>query len=77
MVMWRIKSCPRCGGDIYVDIEGDILFDHCLQCSYMSPSKDAPCPRCGSGLHIDPDKWENYLYCDICGYSTRLHKVAK
>lgn len=76
MVMWRIKSCPRCGGDIYVDIEGDVIFDHCLQCSYMSLNKDAPCPKCGFGMYAGSDKGKKYLHCGHCGYSTSLNKVA-
>lgn len=35
MVMWKIKSCPRCGGDMFLDIDIDACFDHCLQCGYL------------------------------------------
>ena len=35
MVMWRLKSCPRCGGDIYLDSDQYGWYEHCLQCGYM------------------------------------------
>lgn len=30
-MMFILKSCPRCSGDLYVDLEGEI---GCLQCGY-------------------------------------------
>ena len=27
--MWRLKGCPRCGGDLNVT-----TTEHCLQCGY-------------------------------------------
>ena len=35
MVMWKSKKCPKCGGDMYIDVDEDVWFDHCLQCGYM------------------------------------------
>jgi hypothetical protein len=34
MATWKIKSCPRCGGDLFVysDLEG--WYEECLQCAY-------------------------------------------
>ena len=34
MVRWRPKSCPRCGGDIFIDRGLDNWYEQCLQCSY-------------------------------------------
>ena len=33
MVMWRLKSCPRCGGDMFIGRD-DFWFQQCIQCSY-------------------------------------------
>ena len=77
MVMWRIRSCPKCGGDIYVDVDGDVLLDHCLQCSYISPRLSEPCPKCGFGMYSDSDEGRKYSYCSNCGYTTKLHKVTE
>jgi hypothetical protein len=38
MVMWRIKSCPRCGGDMFIGKE-DKWFQQCIQCSHRAELK--------------------------------------
>lgn len=39
MVRWRVKSCPRCGGDIFIDRGLDGWYEQCLQCSYRAELK--------------------------------------
>ncbi len=40
MVMWKMKSCPRCGkGDIYIYKEENGWYEQCLQCSYRRELK--------------------------------------
>ncbi|MFC1941363.1 hypothetical protein ACFLWL_03060 [Chloroflexota bacterium] len=39
MVMWKLKSCPRCGGDMFIDRRLDNWYEQCLQCSYRSDLK--------------------------------------
>ena len=34
--MWKLKSCPRCGGDVFVDQDQDGWYEQCLQCSYST-----------------------------------------
>ena len=34
MVMWKTKSCPRCGGDTFIDSDMDGWYEQCLQCSH-------------------------------------------
>jgi len=34
MAMWKLSKCPRCGGNIFIDIDIDGWFEECLQCSY-------------------------------------------
>ncbi|MBA7631145.1 hypothetical protein ES703_38672 [subsurface metagenome] len=34
MVRWKVRSCPRCGGDMFVDRDLDFWYEQCLQCSY-------------------------------------------
>lgn len=34
MVKWRLKSCPRCEGDIFLDRDLSGWFEHCIQCGY-------------------------------------------
>ena len=77
MVMWRIKSCPKCGGDIFLDSEDDILFDHCLQCSYMRMHTDESCPVCGFGMALVYAGGHKELHCDHCGLTSELKKVEQ
>lgn len=32
---WKLKDCPRCSGDIFMDIDENGWLGHCLQCGYM------------------------------------------
>ncbi len=34
MVRWRLKSCPRCGSDMFIDKDYDNWYEQCLMCSY-------------------------------------------
>lgn len=40
MVMWKLKSCPRCGGDIFIYRNIDGWCEQCLQCSYQHELKE-------------------------------------
>ncbi|MFC1958216.1 hypothetical protein ACFLVQ_01440 [Chloroflexota bacterium] len=40
MVMWKLRSCPRCGGDMFIDKDMYGWKEQCLQCSYQSELKD-------------------------------------
>ncbi len=35
MIIWKLKSCPRCRGDIFLDQELDGWHEQCLQCGYV------------------------------------------
>ena len=59
MAMWKSKSCPRCGGDIFVDRDLEGWYEQCLQCGYrcelksldelkeLSPETDKESARAG------------------------------
>lgn len=32
--IWREKSCQRCGGDLFIDLEDEYPASKCLQCSH-------------------------------------------
>ncbi len=35
MTNWRLRSCPRCGGDLFVENDVDRRWlEQCLQCAY-------------------------------------------
>lgn len=33
--MWKMKACPRCGGDVYIGRAIDTWYEQCLQCGYQ------------------------------------------
>ena len=34
MAVWKLKSCPRCTGDIFIQRELDGWYEECLACGY-------------------------------------------
>jgi hypothetical protein len=60
---WKAKSCPKCGGDIFLDIDEQSWFDHCLQCGYVRSRSGVLCPQCGQDMG---NELEGYK-CDYCG----------
>ncbi len=40
MGMWRLKDCPRCGGDTFIDADIYGWYQQCLQCSYRCAMKE-------------------------------------
>lgn len=39
--MWRLKTCPRCGGDMFITRElDDCWYEHCLQCGCQHELRD-------------------------------------
>jgi len=35
MANWKLKSCPRCDGDMFIDRDLYGWSEHCLQCGYV------------------------------------------
>ncbi len=40
MLKWRLKACPRCSGDVFIDRDMDGWFEQCLQCSFRRGLKE-------------------------------------
>lgn len=34
-VMWRLKGCPKYGGDVFTDYDMNGWYEQCLQCGYL------------------------------------------
>ncbi|MBE0480808.1 MAG: hypothetical protein IBX68_07500 [Dehalococcoidia bacterium] len=32
--MWRLKKCPKCRGDVYLDKDFFGWYEECLQCGF-------------------------------------------
>lgn len=39
MANWKLRCCPRCGGDVFMDTEERDWFAHCLQCGFTAINK--------------------------------------
>ena len=40
MAVWKLKSCPRCGGDTFLDRDEYEWYEQCLQCGYVHELKN-------------------------------------
>ena len=38
--MWKLKACPRCGGDVFIYRGLDNWYEQCLQCGYQRELSD-------------------------------------
>ncbi|MFA5628840.1 MAG: hypothetical protein WC958_01040 [Dehalococcoidales bacterium] len=70
MVMWKAKKCPKCGGDMYIDIDEDMWFDHCLQCGYMQNLTQVLCDKCGEMVAVTTEGGKQCYHCEQCGNNT-------
>jgi ribosomal protein S27AE len=34
MMMWRLRGCPKCGGDVFLEKDISGWYERCLQCGY-------------------------------------------
>jgi hypothetical protein len=37
---WRLRSCPRCGGDTFIEKDLYGWYETCLQCGYWCELRD-------------------------------------
>ena len=35
MAVWKLKGCPRCNGDLFIQRETDGWYEECLLCGYQ------------------------------------------
>lgn len=39
MRRWKLKACPRCKGDLFIEIVDKSWAEYCLQCGYQQTLK--------------------------------------
>ena len=66
MVMWKSKKCPKCGGDMYIDVDEDVWFDHCLQCGYMKNLNDGVGDKPVEAATVDKEGKKRGSGCNHC-----------
>lgn len=53
MGVWRLKGCPRCRGDVFLDRDEEHRwYQQCLQCGYFNEMQDL------AGFHEQPQERE-------------------
>ncbi|MBN1600844.1 MAG: hypothetical protein JW915_04500 [Chitinispirillaceae bacterium] len=48
MSNWKLRGCPRCRGDVYIENDNDEINERCLQCGYVKQISGA-CATAGAG----------------------------
>lgn len=51
--MWKLKGCPRCGADVFLDKDEYGWYEQCLQCGYLCDLESI------AGLREQPAEREN------------------
>ena len=44
MATWKLKSCPRCGGDTFIEKDVDGWLERCLLCGHSRELVEAKKP---------------------------------
>jgi ribosomal protein S27AE len=52
MAVWKLKSCPRCGGDLFIQREVDGWYEECLLCGYQRDVSDLVAATTGSHARV-------------------------
>jgi DNA-directed RNA polymerase subunit M/transcription elongation factor TFIIS len=76
MVMWKAKKCPKCGGDMYIDVDEDVWFDHCLQCGYMRNLPDEVTAAYGGVKTVRAEGDKRSSGCEHCGNNAEMCRAA-
>jgi DNA-directed RNA polymerase subunit M/transcription elongation factor TFIIS len=62
MVRWRLKSCPRCGSDMFIEKDFDNLYEQCLMCSYRIDLARVPVKKpvaVGNAVHEEDEDFDD------------------
>jgi DNA-directed RNA polymerase subunit RPC12/RpoP len=57
MLHWKLKSCSRCGGDLFIDRDMDGWFEQCLQCSHRRGLSELKKQAVAVGAHAGREDW--------------------
>jgi hypothetical protein len=44
---WKLKTCPRCQGDLFLDKDMDGWYEQCLQCGFRKELRPIAMPKRG------------------------------
>ncbi len=52
MAVWKLKSCPRCSGDLFIQRETDGWYEECLLCGYQRDVSNIIAAKQGNQLKV-------------------------
>jgi hypothetical protein len=52
MAVWKLKSCPRCSGDLFIQRETDGWYEECLLCGYQRDVSDIVAASAGNQIKV-------------------------
>jgi ribosomal protein S27AE len=76
MVMWKAKKCPKCGGDMFIDVDEDVWFDHCLQCGYMKNLTEGAYSKSGEIVTLKTEEIKSGPGSERCGNNAEMCRSA-
>jgi len=67
MTVWKLKSCPRCSGDLFIQGETDGWYEECLNCGYQrGVSNLVALTTSGQAKIKGQIEAERKLYTNVC-----------
>ena len=61
MLHWKLKSCSRCGGDLFIDRDADGWFEQCLQCSHRRELRELKKQAVPVGANAGREDWSKEI----------------
>lgn len=65
MAVWKLKSCPRCNGDLFIQRETDGWYEECLLCGYQHDVSDVVSAGTTGQINVKGQLTEKRLYTDV------------
>lgn len=57
VVMLKLKSCPRCNGDVRLDRDQYGWYEACMQCGYLRDLESVAVPRKENPEKKEAGRW--------------------
>jgi Zn ribbon nucleic-acid-binding protein len=65
MAVWKLKSCPRCNGDLFIQRETDGWYEECLLCGYQHDVSNIVVASTDGQIKIKGQLADKRLYTNV------------
>jgi len=65
MAVWKLKSCPRCSGDLFIQRETDGWYEECLLCGYQRDVSNIVSAGAAGQINVKGQLAEKRLYTNV------------